>query len=434
MGLPLVGETWAFLRDPYTFLEERQRRYGDVFRSAVLGRRVVFLAGVGGAETFYDPDLISRSDAHPYTLRAMFGAPNMEMFDGPRHLALKTIAGTAFGDEAIEAYLPDMYALIEARWAELVAGGRRVAAIPRLKHLAIEAIWTSVMGRPERAEMDEVTHDYEAVVAGMTSIPIPLPGTAFRRAIDARDRLLDRIRREIATRRERPTADGLTRMLTATAPPAAPMTDREALLEVHHVVVAGFIVYLLMAEVLRRLADDPALLDRCDAEIARHVPEGAPTGDALARLATCRSVVDEAKRFVPIVPLAFGRARRRFRCGGFDVPAGWTVYLALHLINHDPRIFDEPLRFDPDRFGPDRAEHRRHAMAFIPQGAEPATGHRCLGVDYSTAIVLVFMAVLLRGYRWTLPPQDLGLDRRLVPPEPRDRLRVDVRPRASGVT
>src|SRR3954469_23394256 len=88
-----------------------------------------------------------------------------------------------------------------------------------------------------------------------------------------------------------------------------------------------------MGEVVRRLAEDPELLERCARELA-----GGPdrlTLESLASLPTCTNVVREAKRIVPLVPLAFGRARRSFRCGGYDVPAGWTVYLALHLNNHD---------------------------------------------------------------------------------------------------
>jgi cytochrome P450 len=200
------------------------------------------------------------------------------------------------------------------------------------------------------------------------------------------------------------------------------MTDRQAMLEVHHFVIAGFIVYLLMGEVVRRLAEDPELLDRCATELANG-PDGL-TLDALADTPTCTNVIREAKRIVPLVPLAFGRARRSFRCGGYDVPEGWTVYLALHLNNHDDRVFTAPDTFDPDRFSSGRAEDARHPLAFIPQGAPSATGHQCLGLDYSTLLVLAFMHRLTRGYRWSLPPQDLRPDERKVPPEPSDGLRV----------
>ena len=100
------------------------------------------------------------------------------------------------------------------------------------------------------------------------------------------------------------------------------------------------------------------------------------------------------------------------------------MYLALSLQNKDATIYADPDRFDADRFGPGRAEHTKHPMAFIPQGAEPPTGHRCLGLDYATVLGVAFVALLVRAYEWTLPPQDLSWNWKPLPPEPRDRLRV----------
>ena len=129
------------------------------------------------------------------------------------------------------------------------------------------------------------------------------------------------------------------------------------------------------------------------------------------------------------MPLAFGRAKRTFHVGEHTVPDGWTVYLALTLLNKDAKVYREPERFDPDRLGPARAEHLQHPYAFIPQGAEPPTGHRCLGLDYSTFLGLTFLAVLLRGYEWEVPPQDLEYRWTTIPPEPKDGLRIHLRPR-----
>ena len=135
-------------------------------------------------------------------------------------------------------------------------------------------------------------------------------------------------------------------------PRTAGLRPRRGGVEVHHIVVAGFVVYAHLAEVVRRLTILPELRARCAEEVARLAPDEPLSMEALSRVGTCRTVVMEAKRFVLLVPLAFGRARRTFDCNGFEVPEGWTVWLALHLINRDPAIYADPGRFDPDRFGP----------------------------------------------------------------------------------
>jgi cytochrome P450 len=416
------------LRNPFEFLQNRRRRYGDVFQSNVLGRRVVFLSGIEGAEAFYDLDNITRSDAHPFTFVDLFGGINMEMYDGERHVALKSMALEAFDAEAIAGYLPVMQELIESSLSRLAARPE-FRATAELRTLAIEAICRNILGLPPGPQTAAVTREYAVVLKGLVTLPIAAPGTTYWKARRARDRLLRRFRDLIGERRAHPGTDGLSRILNASTPEGRTYTDEEALLEAHHIVIAGFIVYALMAEVLRQLAERPDLRERCRAEIAAHTADGPLTMDTLSRLDTSTNVVLETKRIVPLVPLAFGRARRDFSCSGYGIPAGRTVYLALYLNNHDPGIFARPEAFDPDRFATGRAEQTAHAMAFIPQGAEPPTSHRCLGLDYSTYLVLAFLVLAVRGYEWALPMQDLRYDWRKVPPEPRDRLKVRLRAR-----
>jgi cytochrome P450 len=357
----------------------------------------------------------------------MFGGTNFEMYDGPRHVALKTIALEAFDEAALAGYLPDMQLAIET-WLERHADGTSFPGMTALRGLAIDAICRNIMGLGPGPETETMTRDYGLLLAGLAAtVPVRIPGTTYGRAMAARDRLLARIRTIVEERRARPGADGLSRILLATAPDGRTYTDDEAVLEVHHIVVGGFIVYAHMAEVVRRLAMQPGLRARCTAEVARYAPDGPLSMKGLSQVAVSTAVVMEAKRLVPLVPLAFGRARRTFACDGYEVPKDWTVYLALHLINRDPSIYSEPERFDPDRFGPGREEHRKHPLAFIPQGSDPPVSHRCLGLEYSTLLTLAFLAVLVRGYDWQLPPQRLDLDWGKRPPEPRDGLMVQLR-------
>ena len=428
LGLPIIGETIPFVRNPYRFLEVRRDRYGDVFRSNVTGRRVVFLSGIEGATAFFDSENISREDAHPFLMRDMFGGTNFEMYDGPRHLALKTIALEAFDEAALAGYLPDLQRVINA-WLARHADGSPFSAMSGLRGLAIEAICCNLLGLESGPETESITRDYGLLLAGLSAtVPVRIRGTTYGRAMAARDRLLARIRIMVEERRARPQADALSRILTTAGPDGRTYTDDEAVLESHHIVVAGFIVYAHLAEVVRRLAEQPELRARCAAEVARHVPEGPATMQDLSRLVTCTAVALEAKRLVPLVPLAFGRARRTFACNGYDVPEGWTVYYALHLMNRDKSIYAEPDRFDPARFRPGREEHLKHPLAFIPQGSEPPTGHRCLGLEYSTLLTLTFLALLVRGYDWRLPGQRLDLDWGKRPPEPRDGMMIELRP------
>src|SRR5207245_3002355 len=97
-----------------------------------------------------------------------------------------------------------------------------------LRRLAIEAIWWNLMGLPPGPETEATTDDYGTLLAGLTSVPVPVAWTPYGRARAGRDRLLARIRTVIDERRAQPGTDGLSRMLTAKADDGRAYSDEEA--------------------------------------------------------------------------------------------------------------------------------------------------------------------------------------------------------------
>jgi hypothetical protein len=64
-GLPLLGETLSFAKNPFRFIEERLSTHGRIFRSHMLGRNAVIVAGPEAAGQFIDPNVIMREGAMP---------------------------------------------------------------------------------------------------------------------------------------------------------------------------------------------------------------------------------------------------------------------------------------------------------------------------------------------------------------------------------
>ncbi len=188
----------------------------------------------------------------------------------------------------------------------------------------------------------------------------------------------------------------------------------------------GLIVFAELATLVIELTRNPELLAGLREEVWATVPAGAVGAEQLMGMPRLSRLILETKRLTPIIPAIFGKARRTFVWRGFTVPEGWMVLWDVSGSNRDASTYTQPSRFDPDRFGPGREEHKRHLHAYTPQGGGPPTGHRCAGVDYSTLLMGMFLVVLLRDYEWRLPPQDLELSYRLTPPEPKDGLKAVV--------
>ena len=165
---------------------------------------------------------------------------------------------------------------------------------------------------------------------------------------------------------------------------------------------------------------------RLTAEIEAKAPNGALSIETLMTMPYLLQVTNEVKRLCPIVPAVFGKTKAPLHLDGVSVPAGWMVMWAVTPSHVAQSHYTNPAAFDPDRFSPERAEEKRHEHAFAPQGAGPAMGHRCPGLDFATYIMEVFAVVLLRGYAWELPPQNYDIDFSKTPPEPKDALRARV--------
>jgi cytochrome P450 len=272
----------------------------------------------------------------------------------------------------------------------------------------------------------ELRRHYDVLTVGFGSLPVPLPGSAYTRAKKALERILAVFAEAVKTHRAQPREDGVSFILAHRTPEGEAITDFECATELHHIVVAGFIVFGELASILLQLERSPEVRQRLIEEVNAAAKTGPLTIEGLYRMDYLNRFTMEVKRVTPIVPVAFGRARRSFELGGYTIPEGWMVLWTPNASQLTDNYTDAQ-RFDPDRFAEGRGEQARHPHAFTPQGAGPATGHRCAGLDLTTYLMQVFTVVLLRSYAVRLTPgQNLDYDWSKVTPEPKDGLRAKV--------
>jgi cytochrome P450 len=430
---PLLGETLDFLKDAFGFIARRAEEHGPIFRTHLLGRPTVFLVGSKVSHVFLDEALCTRDDAMPENVRELLGGRSVALLDGAEHRARKGQILAAFVPEALPSYVPAMAKLIEASLDSWAARGE-IRAIEELKLLAISAIARNVVSMEAGPDLDAILAGFKTVTAGFTGLPIALPGTAYSKAKKARDAIFAILRRVVAEHRQKTYDDGLGRMLAHRGEGGASLSDEDAVKELHHIFIAGYIVFAELAEILVALAERPDLREALAAEALARASARDLTARAVGGLSQSWRFVQEIKRTTPVVPVAFGRARKSFELQGYRVPAGTALFWATYLHNQDPAIFTNPDELDPERFSDARAEHQKHELAFAPQGMGPALGHKCPGTDYATLLMQVFTTVLVRDYAFTLPEQDLRLDASKLPPEPADGLRVIFRKERAAAT
>lgn len=427
-GLPLLGETIPFLRDIFGFVGKRIGQ--GVFRTHILGQPTVIMAGPEACALWVDESVIQREGAFPKPVRELFGGVSLPVMDGEAHRIRKGLVMQAFTPQALASYLPKIDQSIAQtieRWSQ--QGEMRWA--DEMKRLAIEGICSTVFGLAPGAEMDAMLVDYRALLRGFTGLPVNLPGTDFGAAIKARDRILERLLILVQTRQSAPIDDGVSRLLAARGPGGEQIEHRDLCLELHHMVIAGLIVFAEFAATVLALDANPAILTRLRGEVTSAAPAGEIGRQQLAAMPYLDLFVMEVKRFCKNVPVSFGKAKQAFEYQGFRVPAGWLVFLAVGENNYWSGSFSEPERFDPERFAPGREEHSKHPHAFVPQGpGSMVTGHKCAGYDFSTIFMQLFAARLVRDCDWKLSAQEPSFRVDVVPPEPGDGLLAVVKRRS----
>ncbi|KAL0418003.1 UNVERIFIED_CONTAM: Xanthotoxin 5-hydroxylase CYP82C2 [Sesamum radiatum] len=150
--------------------------------------------------------------------------------------------------------------------------------------------------------------------------------------------------------------------------------------------------------------------------------------------ATVSAIVKEALRLYPPGPLAVPHEAMEDCCvGGYHVPKGTRVMFNLWKLHRDPRMWEEPNSFVPERFLTSHAdvEYTGQNYEFIPFGS----GRRsCPGITFAMQVAHLTLARLLQGFDLTTPfnaPVDMteGLGVNLPKATP---LKVVITPRMSS--
>ncbi|HEY2155527.1 MAG TPA: cytochrome P450 [Isosphaeraceae bacterium] len=238
------------------------------------------------------------------------------------------------------------------------------------------------------------------IVKFPTWVPTPL-NLRTRRAIGQLDAIIFRI---IASRRAtgEDRGDLLSMLLKARdEDDGTRMTDRQLRDEAMTLFMAGHETTAnTLAWVWYLLATHPEVEEKLHSELDRVLDDRPPTFDDLPQLSYAEHVVSEALRLYPTVWLLGREATEPCEVGGYDVPVGRTVFMSQWVIHRDPRFFDDPLSYRPERWA-DGLAKRIHRYAYFPFGGGPRI---CIGNGFAMMEAVLLLATIARRYRLALAP------------------------------
>jgi cytochrome P450 len=315
-----------------------------------------------------------------------------------------------FRHAEIVAYIPDMAQPAEdqlAKWRATPPG-----SIQQIDGDMVETTFSVIArtmltgGAPAEAQIiktataQSLTHISWDLLYGVLSMPLWAPHPASWLLSRSAKRLRAAVERIIARRQAEGGAgdDLLDRLLAARDPESgAPMSMEQlvnnllTLLEAGHETTSRALTWTLYL-----LARSPQWQDRVRQEVRDAAGKGPISAEHLDALQVTQQVLKEAMRLYAPVPVMSRIATEETEIGGQRIAAGGMVIIPIFCIHRHIRLWDDPGRFDPTRFSPER-EAAYPRTQFMPFGG----GARiCLGSAFAMTEATVILASLVRGARF----------------------------------
>ena len=382
---PERGEQRPQGTTPLAFLQQMRERHGDVFKVRLMGGRPLLVVGDPELvkQVFNAPaDVLCAGESSRRVLDWLLGENSLILLDGARHLEHRRLLLPPLHGARLAGQAGTMRALAESHLAEWP--GEEVAALPRLRELALDVVIGVALG--EHAERRRL-----ALRESFLALRPPLPNaqgaelSEIERAIRRAEAQIDESMRG---RREDPRLsehdDVLSILLEARHEDGSPLSETEIRDELMTLFVAGTETTAgSLAWALERLSRAPAALRRLEED---------PAGPYLD------AVIQETLRTRPPVPIVSRLVKRDFRLGERTVPAGETIALSALLVHHRADVYPDPMAFRPERFLGDPPE----TYTWIPFGGGV---RRCIGSGFAQQEMKIVLSALLS--RLSLRPTDL---------------------------
>ncbi|AQS71525.1 cytochrome P450 [Streptomyces pactum] len=415
-SLPLVGHAHHLARTPLPFIASLRER-GSVVRIRI---------GTAPAYVVTDPALTRKvlvTDAADFTkggkiidaLRVFFGDGLATVADGDTHLRNRRLMQPMFNKAHIatrgDAMIDQVQTMVAA-WED----GEQRDVFADMNDLTLAAFLVALFGTDLPTHLQsEFTALMPAIMKGtirQTLLPawasrLPLPANRAHAARVARLRaLIDQAIDHHAGPTTGPTtgpapaqapgcphaarpAGLFETLLTAPEPLSRQQLQDEAI-----TLLTGAIetTGTTLAWTLYEISQHAHIEQRLRAELASVCQGRRLRYDDVDRLDYARRVLQEAVRKYGPAWMVTRTATRDTDLGGHSIPAGADVVWSPYLHQHDPEVFSDPDRFDPDRWTAGAASATRGSFLAFGDGRR-----KCIGENFAWAELQIILATILQN-------------------------------------
>ncbi len=409
-GHPILGVMREFNRDTLSFIT-RCRDYGDVVRMRFLYVNAYFIYHPDDIEYVLSTNarnFLKARSLRSNLFRRLVGN-GLLTSEGDTWKRQRRLAQPAFHRQRINTYAQVMLDYTNRMLSKWRVGETR--DIHReLMRLTLEIVVRTLFNADVSQESDRVGRVLAEIAQPFASqatikwiLDNRLPTPTHRRFHREAKQIDDIVYRLIAERRASGLDQGdlLSMLLQAQDEDGSQMSDQQLRDEVMTLFLAGHeTTALTLSWIWYLLAHNPQAEQKFHAELDEVLGGKLPEMADLARLKYSDMIAREAMRLYPPA-YALGReAIDEFELGGYRVPRKAQVFMFQWATQRDPRFFEEPDRFYPERWTDDFVE-RLPKYAYFPFGGGPRF---CVGSSFAMMEIVLVMATIGQRFKFSLAP------------------------------
>lgn len=423
--------------DMLNFFAQQAKEFGDIVPIRFADRRVALVSHPRAIEQVLVTE--NRKFTKHYAIGLLKPTLGNGLLnnEGDSWLRQRRLCQPAFQRDRIEAYGTSMVSLSEkllGQWSREPRRDLHSDMMSVTLDIAAKTLMNVDVGAESRqvsdcidAIMDDFTYRFQSAILPPMWVP-----TRRNRRINGAIRELDKlIHSMIAERRASGEDHGdLLSMLVQVRDEVdgSGMTDRQLRDEIVTMLLAGHeTTALTLSWTWYLLAQNPAVEAKLLAEMEAVLGGRLPTAADMPRLVYCERVIRETMRLYPPAYTIGRKTKEPVDIDGCLIPKGTNVLMSQWIVHRDPRWFEDPLTFNPDRWT-DNLAGRIPKYAYFPFGGGPRI---CIGNMFAMLEAVLLLSTILPRFKITLDPTQRVVPRPAVTLRPADGIRAVVTPRAA---
>ncbi|EGC37157.1 cytochrome P450 family protein [Dictyostelium purpureum] len=404
---PFFGMLFQLIFTPFSFYE-KQEKYGAVSWTSILNKFVLFVT-----DAEINRQVFKEENAKLFLslgAKKILTEKAIPFIEGAAHKQLRKQLLPLFTIRALSSYLPIQEKIATEHINQWIKEGKDINARNVCRDLNMAVSTGVFVGNNTPVEIrEEIAKNFFLMNEGFLCLPIDLPGTTLRKAINARVRLVELFTIIIENSRKRMSAGEECQSLIDLWVEHflnCPEEERDELS--NDTIIFTLLSFMFASQdaltsslvwTIHLMANHPDVLARVRAEQKALRKTDEPLNlDTMRQANYTRMVVNEILRFRPPAVMVPHENIEDIVIGdNVFVPKGTMILPSIWSSHFQEGGFKNPQNFDPERFNAERKEEITCAKNYLVFGAGP---HFCIGKELAKNQIEVFLTKLAMSAEW----------------------------------